>query len=758
MKRILAALAAAATLAVAASAYDTIHFLPIIKSGDVSRPAAAAASGERLYVLDARKSELFIFDREGRLLKAAGSEGAKPGQFSGPRGVAVGSDGKVYVADTGNDRVEIFDRDGNFLTAFGEKGSQPGHLRSPESAAVGADGRIYVADTGNDRVQVFTDEGILLYQVGAPGKLTGQLRSPSRVVVDASDDVYVLDRGNGRIQKFDASAKPVMAVPLEGNDFDVDAYGFLYVLDGRDGKVVEDSPDGREIGRFGSYGTGIGQMKKAQGIALEPDGTLIVLDTRNARIQRVELTEKLETTPLPVDAAAKMLLTGPTRDWPATATALAAYGDDLYAYLPQGGPFAVFGPDGKAASRFGAAKGKGRGVTRGSGGLAVSGKLGIFASDTPDDRLQRFALDGKWQANIGESTGFFDGKKKEGRLRAPNGVAINDDGTVYVADTENRRIDAFSPDGVFVFSVGPTVGSYELQEPVAVAWDKAGFLYFADKGLKRVFKCEPSGALVASWGSEGDGPGQFEEPVSIAFDGENDVYTLDARLDRVSVYTRDGQWVTDFFAGGREEHELLGPVAVAVSGRRLVISDAAKGKLLSFDLHPKLAAPVGISTSTKEGIVSLAWQPVADPWSEGYEVFRSSRAEGPFESIANTKEEKYSDSDVASYEKYWYRVATVAKTKDVGPWSAPLETFVAGSFNRAPVEISSVTLGDMFAAKYKWYLQHPVGKVTITNNVNVPYQNVKVTFKLKDYMDFGFDTEIKRLEPKQSIDIPLIAT
>ena len=759
MKLFLASLAVVLSVAPAARAYDIIHFLPPIKAaGDKPKPVAAASSGERLYVLDGRKSSLFLYDADGKLLKTVGAEGEKPGQFSEPRGVGLGPTGKVYVADTGNNRIEIFDRDGNFLTAFGVKGSEAGHLRAPESVAVGLDGRIYVADTGNDRVQVFTEEGILLYQLGASGKGPGQLRSPSRVAVDPSDGVYILDRGNDRLQKFDASAKPVLAFPLNGNDVAVDSYGFIYVLDGGNGKVIEESPEGQPIGKFGSYGTGSGQMKKAEGITVAPDGTLIVLDTGNGRIQRVELTNKLKTMPLPLNSAAKMVVTGPTRDWPVAATALAAYGDALYAYLPQNGPFAVLGPDGKTKKSFGAAKGKGGDVTRASGGLAVSKKLGVFASDTPGDRLQHFSLDGQWQSNIAEAKGFLDGKKKEGRLISPNGVAINDDGTIYVADTGNHRIDAFSPDGVFVFSIGPKLGSYDLQQPVALAYDKAGFLYIVDKGLQRVFKCEPSGAFIAAWGSEGDGPGQFKAPVSIAFDGQNYLYILDAVLNRVSVYTRDGQWLTDFFAAGKEEHDLLEPVAVAISSQKLVIADKGKGKILSFDLHPQLAAPASISSSTKEGIVSLAWQPVADPWSAGYQVFRASKAAGPYLAIGTPKEEKFSDSDVTAYEKYWYRVASVAKTKDVGPLSAPVETFVAGSFNRAPVEISSVTLGNIFAANYKWYLKHPVGVVTITNNVNVPYQNVKVTFKLKDYMDFGFDTEIKRLEPKQTLEIPLIAT
>jgi len=755
----LPAIAAAVLLAApSARAYDLIKFHEPIKDAQLARPVAGASAGDRLYVLDEKKSALLIYDADGKFLKSVGGPGDKPGQFDEPRGVAVGPSGKVYVADTGRSRIQVFDRDGAFVTAFGEKGSEAGHLRGPQSVALGADGRIYVADTGNDRVQVFTEEGILLYQIGAPGKLPGQLRGPTRVAVDPSDNVYVLDKGNDRIQKFDATAHFLRELPLNGNDAAIDAYGFLYVLDGRNGKVIEESPDGLPVGKFGSYGTGVGQMKKAEGVAIAPDGAILVFDTGNARVQRVELTNKLKTAPLPIDTAAKLSVTGPSRDWPVTATALATHGDAMYAYLPQGGPFAVLGPDGAVKSRFGAAKGKGGDVTRASGGLAVSQKLGVFASDTPGSRLQRFTLKGQWQANIGEAQGFFDSKKKEGRMIRPNGVAINDDGTIYVADTGNRRIDAFSPEGVFVFSIGPKVGEYELQEPVAVAWDKAGFLYFVDKSLKKVFKCEPSGAFLAAWGEEGSGAGQFQAPVSIAFDGQNYLYTLDESLKRVSVHTREGKWLTDFFAGGKSDRELTEPVAVAVQGERLVVSDKGKGKILSFDLHPLLAAPVAVSSATKEGIVTLTWQPVADPWRAGYQVFRASLPAGPFVPVGTPKDEKFVDSEVAPFEKYWYRVATAAKTKDAGPWSRPVEVFVAGANNRAPVEISSVTLGNVFAANYKWYLKHPVGKVTVTNNVNVPFLKVKVTFKLKDYMDFGFDTEIAKLEPKQTVEIPLIAT
>ncbi|MEK7858932.1 MAG: hypothetical protein AAB320_07300 [Elusimicrobiota bacterium] len=764
MRTPLALLLLACVSAAPARAYDTIRFLEPVKADEMAKPVAAAASGQRLYVVDEKKSVLLIYEASGRLLKVVGHPGSDRGGLRAPQGVTVGPQGRVFIADSGNSRIQILDADGEFLWSFGTKGSERGELSDPQAVAVGADGRVYVADTGNDRVQVFTAEGILLYGFG--GKTTvaresDRFSNPSKIAVDPSDNVYVLDSGNERIAKFDSSAKFVKEFRVLGNDFVVDPYGFIYVLDPGNGKVAEQGPDGIMLGKFGSVGSGPGQFRKPGGLALSPEGSIYVLDTGNNRIQRIEIVNKLKTTLLPANLDTKLSVTGPSRSWPLAASMLAPLGlDALYAYLPKEGQFISLDEAGKETARFGAKQGKTPGVTHGTEGFAVSRKLGLYVSDTPANRLQRFGLDGVWKANLAETTGFMASNKKEGRLKDPRGVAINDEGTIYVADTGNRRIDAFSPEGVYLFGFGPTVGAFELKEPMAVAWDKAGFIYFVDKGLKRVFKCEPSGGFIASWGGEGEAPGLFQSPVSLAFDGNNYLYVLDDALRRVSVYTKDGRWMTDLFAGGQQERELNEPSALAVQGARLIIADKSQKtpRIVSFDLHPFLAAPSLVTAASKDGIVTLSWPAIADPWTAGYRVYRSTQEGGPFKELGFTKFPKYQDESVVSYERYYYRLATEAKTKDLGRVGQPVEVYVAGAFNKPPIEISTITLGSIFSANYKWYLKNSVGTAILTNNVNVAFQNVKLTFRLKDFMDFGYDTEIKKLEPQQTVEVPLIAT
>jgi sugar lactone lactonase YvrE len=748
MKTLLALL-----LALPAQAYDNIKFLDPLKADEMTRPVAASAWANRVYVLDEKKG-LLIFE-DGKILKVAG------GGLKNARGIASGADGTVYVADTGNNRIVMFDKDGGSKGSFGMKGSEPGRLKGPASVAVGADGRVYVADTGNDRVQAFTQDGILLFQFGGNTtvkKEQGLFSGPSKIALDPSDNIYVLDEGNERIQKFDSSAKFVREFPLLGADFGVDVYGFMYVLDPSAGKVVEQDPAGQILGKFGSSGKGSGQFKKPQGVAVAPDGSVIIADTGNARLMRVELANKLKSKPLPVNTVTKLSVTGPSRKLSYAATQLAVYGDDLYAYIPAQGQFVVLGADGKEKKRFGKAKGKGADVTRGTEGMAASEKHGLYVSDTPNNRLQHFALDGKHKANHLESSGMFDSKAKEGRVKSPRGVAINDDGSIYIANAGNARVDAVSPEGVFLFGFGPSVGPHTMEEPVSLAWDKAGFIYVADKSAARVIKAEPSGAFIAELGGPGKNPGQYESPVSVVYDGNSYVYVLDSVLRRVSVYNKEGRWLSDLFAGGPGSRELTEPVSLAIQGSSLLIADKGKGAVIGFDLHPLLAAPAAIKAEAVEGVLTLTWMDVKDPWRAGYRVFRADKPNGPFEEVGQTEKNSFQDATTTPEQVYYYRVATEAKTKDLGPVSNTIEAVGPEGMNKAPVEITTMTVGNIFSANYKWYLKNSLGKITVQSNVKAPLQNVKVTFRLKDFMDFGYDTEIKRLEPKGFVEVPLIAT
>jgi DNA-binding beta-propeller fold protein YncE len=740
-----------ACLAQPVAAYDLIRFVdPSISVSQAGRAVAAAASTDHIYAVDDKKHSLHIYSSDGSLIKTVAG-------LAGPQGVAMGPDGNVYVANTRANRIQVLSPQGERLHTIGRKGSGPGALSKPRSVAVAPDGRVYVADTGNDRIQVFTAEGVFLFGFGQKGKEQGQINGPTRIAVTASDHIYVLDEGNDRLQKFNPDTSFAKAFKLHGQDFAIDAYGFLYMLDAKRGKVKELGPDGFVLGGFGASGKGRGQFKKPRGIAIAPDGTILVVDTGNKRIQRVRLENKLKINKLQHNLSTKLTVTGPSRSLNVKAPAIAGGSGELYAWIPgKPGRVQVYDAKGKAVRRWGPTEEPER--IKVAGGMAVSKKFGVFVADYKLNKVANFSPKGEHKSNFGESKGLFASKKKEGRVNSPHGVVINEKGAVYVADTGNRRVDSFSPDGTYMFGFGPVVGPHEFSRPIDVAWDDTGFIYVLDAGLKKVFKCEPSGGFIKAWGGEGEGVDQFDEPAAIAFDGKSYVYVLDRGHRRVQVFDREGKWITNFFSEGEDDVSLDHPQDIVVMGDQLIITDPARGRIASFDIHPRLAPPVSVSTKAVEGFVRLKWDEIKDPWVQRYVVTRSSEPFGPFGQVGKTEKPAFRDSDVEAYKTYYYRVAVEADTGDLGPASLPAAVFIPGAFNQAPVEIATVTVGNIFSANYKYYLDRPLGKAVLVNNLNLPFKNVKVSFRLKDFMDFATEKVVPVVAAKQRVEVPLKAT
>jgi len=186
-------------------------------------------------------------------IKAFGQPGVEPGQFQGPRDVAVAADGTLYIADTFNHRIQHIDPEtGEVLHLWGgptdPNAPRPDQLNEPWGIAVGPDGRVYVADTWNHSIKVFSPEGQLLqvwtsYGEGEPTPFWG----PRDVAVDADGYVYVTDTGNKRIVVF--------------------------------------RTDGTYVTHIGGPGALPGQFDEPVGITVGPDGLIYVADTWNQRIQ-----------------------------------------------------------------------------------------------------------------------------------------------------------------------------------------------------------------------------------------------------------------------------------------------------------------------------------------------------------------------------------------------------------------------------------------------------------------------------------------
>ena len=98
-------------------------------------------------------------------------------------------------------------------------------------------------------------------------------------------------------------------------------------------------------------------------------------------------------------------------------------------------------------------------------------------------------------------------------------------------------------DGTFIAEwKGPEPGFYGPRR-IAIGPDDS--IYVVDQGHNRIVKFSPDGQVLASWGSKGNGDGQFNDPTSVAVDpATNKVYVADPINKRIQVFDSDGKFLT----------------------------------------------------------------------------------------------------------------------------------------------------------------------------------------------------------------------
>jgi predicted membrane-bound mannosyltransferase/sugar lactone lactonase YvrE len=175
-------------------------------------------------------------------------------------------------------------------------------------------------------------------------------------------------------------------------------------------------------------------------------------------------------------------------------------------------------------------------------GIAIAPDGSLFVADSRNQRIQHFAPDGKLINTWGSFADVSKGDAPGGTFNEPWDVAVGADGTVFVSDTWNHRIQAFKPDGTFLrmwgyFGQGDAADAF--WGPRGLAIDAKGRVYVADTGNKRIAIFEPDGTSVAQFGTSGMETGQFDELTGLAIDKEGLVYVADTWNQRVQVFVGD---------------------------------------------------------------------------------------------------------------------------------------------------------------------------------------------------------------------------
>ncbi len=187
----------------------------------------------------------------------------------------------------------------------------------------------------------------------------------------------------------------------------------------------------------------------------------------------------------------------------------------------------VFGAPGTEPGQFNAPR-----------GIAFAKDGSLYVADSRNHRIQHLSADGKVIQVWGTFADQAAGDARIGTFNEPWGVAVGPDGSVYVSDTWNHRIQKFKPDGTpikmwGVFGTSETPGA--LYGPRGITVDVEGRIFVADTGNKRIMVYDSNGAILTQFGSDGFDPGQFSEPVDVKVDDQGNVYVTDTWNQRIQV-------------------------------------------------------------------------------------------------------------------------------------------------------------------------------------------------------------------------------
>lgn len=337
--------------------------------------------------------------------------------------------------------------------------------------------------------------------VGSRGVGIGEFNKPRSVACDADGNVFAVDM-TGRVQKFSPDGKFLLTWQMPQTELGKakgmgrDRAGNIVVIEPHYQRVNHFAPDGTLLAQWGCRGTNAGCFILPRAVAVNSHGELLITEYMGSeRVQRFEVETK--------GTSNIQHPTSNSQSAPLTPALSPSEGERENTNWPYG---------------------------RSDAPLAAQSSQSQARAETALGAPFREATLRQVIGRAGTAPGEFN---------RPEGISVDAQDRIYVADSCNHRIQIFSSDGKFIRQYGRAGSGWgELSYPYDIAVDARGFQYVCEFGNSRIQVFDPDCKPVEIIGGPGPAPGQFANPWAIALDQEENLWVADGLNHRLQKLVR----------------------------------------------------------------------------------------------------------------------------------------------------------------------------------------------------------------------------
>ena len=269
-------------------------------------------------------------------------------------------------------------------------------------------------------------------------------------------------------------------------------------------------------------------LQRPQGVLVDPSGNIYIADTANHRIRSVSVETGIIQTIAgtgvaeDLDAPRGMVLQGDLLISQMGNHVVSTVQDEiLFAFAGIG--IGQFGGDGGRALDAN---------LRSPAGLAIDSRGNVYIADTDNHRIRKVDANGIITTVVGsgdpDQGAFFGdgGVGTQARLNRPSAIAIDSRGNIYIADTDNHRIRKVDARGVIATIAGMGQNGFagdggagtqaQLNAPQGIAVDERGYLFIADTNNHRIRLLDLDSGLIQTVAGTEVGQLDFEEGGALA--------------------------------------------------------------------------------------------------------------------------------------------------------------------------------------------------------------------------------------------------